>query len=116
MATAKKKASKPAARRRSAAKPQVNRQRAQPDSGTPETNEPQNDQSEDLPPVEGSAYSQEELLQLEHDARVTHNARTGGGAVQPGELELQRLVHNARTGGVSREEIEKELAPTGFKF
>lgn len=43
-------------------------------------------------------YSAEELAEQEHDARVKHNERTGGGPVHEGELEAQREEALARTG------------------
>ena len=92
---------KPAARRRATQKTQVqtDRQRSGSDDGQDEKNE----QSESIEGTEEAKVpTQEEFKRQEHEARVAHNERTGGGSVQEGELQAQREEHNRRTGDVSR--------------
>ena len=89
---------KPAARRRATQKTQVqtDRQRSGSDDG----------QDEKAESIEGTEETRlptpEELKRQEHEARVAHNERTGGGPVDEGELQAQREEHNQRTGDVSR--------------
>lgn len=71
---------------------------------------------EPAPEPSAVVLSEEERQDLEHEERLEHNTRTGGGDLIEGELEVQRVVHNARTGGVSREQIAKELDEAGFKY
>jgi hypothetical protein len=52
------------------------------------------------PPPEIHLPSPEELLEQEHEMRVAHNERTGGGDVQKDELQAQRDEHNRRTAGI----------------
>lgn len=48
------------------------------------------------------ATSVTDFDQQEHDERVKHNERTGGGKVVPGEVQRQRDEHNRRVGDASR--------------
>lgn len=61
------------------------------------------DQSGDEPKnvEETRLATPEELEQQEHDLRVEHNARTGGGEIHEGELQAQRDEHNRRTSGAT---------------
>lgn len=56
-----------------------------------------------MPPSERKTSPEEadDMARQEHEARVEHNKRTGGGAVQEGELDEQRDEHNRRTAGQS---------------
>jgi hypothetical protein len=51
-------------------------------------------------PAEVRLPSPEELAAQEHEERVTHNERTGGGDVHKDELQAQRDEHNRRTAGI----------------
>lgn len=117
MANAKKKTT---ARQRPAAKKAAARQQAQATDDTqPQGNEgpiPARFSGEPAPEPDAVVMSEEERADAEHEARLEHNARTGGGELIESELEVQRVVHNARTGGVSRDQIAKELDEAGFKY
>lgn len=109
-------AKRSSSRRRSARKDgesQVDRQKATSNEDESQEKEQQEQQeqqeeqeetttetAEPSPPVEQT--KPEDFARQEHELRVEHNARTGGGDVHEGELQAQREEHNERTGDASR--------------
>lgn len=95
-------------------------QTPQADQQVPPVNNDGVDGSQDAPPTEAAVsappssadqVAAEEQRQAERDAQVQeHNARTGGGAVQEGEVQAQRDEHNARVSGEAQVDDSQDQA------